>query len=377
MKLAFYINYLNHHQVLVADELYRLLGENFVFVATYPRCEQDLKGGKDYSDRPYCLLAGESEEARRKAMALLREVDVAFIGGGNLEYEVERAKIGKLAFEVSERWLKRGWLNVLSPLVLKNIFYYHTLFRKKPIYKLCCSAFAASDCAKLGAFRNRCYKWGYFTKVDENADFEKDSATQNPPVFRLMWCARFLKLKHPELPVRMAAILKQKGYSFALDFYGSGAEEAETKRLASRLAVEDVVRFHGSRPNEEILLAMKRHDMFLFTSDRLEGWGAVANESMANGCVLVASDAIGSAPYLVEDGRTGYRFQSGDADSLAAAVQRLLDDPARMRRMQENAYRHMRDQWSPRHAAEALLRLIDDLQAGRETSIAAGPCSRA
>ncbi len=33
MKLAFYINYLNHHQVLVAEEMYRLFGENFVIDA--------------------------------------------------------------------------------------------------------------------------------------------------------------------------------------------------------------------------------------------------------------------------------------------------------------------------------------------------------
>ena len=37
----------------------------------------------------------------------------------------------------------------------------------------------------------------------------------------------------------------------------------------------------------------------------------------------------------------------------------------------------MRDVWSPRKAAEALLKLIDDLKNGRETSIVTGPCSKA
>ena len=70
MKLAFYSNYLNHHQVLVADALYAILGDEYKFVATLPRNESELKGGADYSSRPYCILAGESEAAHAQALAL-------------------------------------------------------------------------------------------------------------------------------------------------------------------------------------------------------------------------------------------------------------------------------------------------------------------
>ena len=67
MKLVFYCNYLNHHQVLVADELYKHLGYDYAFVATLPRNDKELKGGLDYSNRPYCILAGESNDAHDKA----------------------------------------------------------------------------------------------------------------------------------------------------------------------------------------------------------------------------------------------------------------------------------------------------------------------
>ena len=39
------------------------------------------------------------------------------------------------------------------------------------------------------------------------------------------------------------------------------------------------------------------HIFLLFTSDRNEG--AALNESMNSGCAVVASDAIGSVPYLM------------------------------------------------------------------------------
>lgn len=40
------------------DEFHKLLGADFCFVATLPRNEKELKGGIDYSIRPYCILAG-------------------------------------------------------------------------------------------------------------------------------------------------------------------------------------------------------------------------------------------------------------------------------------------------------------------------------
>lgn len=376
MKLAFYVNYLNHHQVAVADELYRLLGDDFTFVATYPYNVAELKGGEDYSKRPYCLQAAEGAEAHRKAMKLLHEVDVAVIGGGNLAYEIARAKTGKLTFEMSERWLKRGWLNVLSPLVLKNLYYYYTLFKHNNIYKLCCGGYAASDCRKLGVYKDRCFKWGYFTGA--NATFcLSDSTNTDNGAATIMWCARFIQLKHPELPVKMATRFKNEGYRFILHMYGDGIELQHTQALALQYGVEDVVRFMGNISNTELLHAMGEHEILIFTSNRLEGWGAVVNEAMANGCVPVVSDAVGCAPYLIKDGVNGLLFKSGDVDSLTDKMRWLLEHPEERRKMREAALHHINSLWSPRHAAEALLQLSSDLLSGKEPSITEGPGSRA
>lgn len=40
-----------------------------------------------------------------------------------------------------------------------------------------------------------------------------------------------------------------------------------------------------------------------------KGWEAVANEAMSNGCVLAAADTIGSTPYLIKEGVTGFSFR--------------------------------------------------------------------
>ena len=57
-----------------------------------------------------------------------------------------------------------------------------------------------------------------------------------------------------------------------------------------------------------------------------EGWGAVANESMSCGCILVGSDEIGSVPYLLEEEKTGLVFRSRELESLTNKVKWLLDN---------------------------------------------------
>lgn len=193
-------------------------------------------------------------------------------------------------------------------------------------------------------------------------------------------------LKHPELPVQMAAKLKDKGYKFHIRMYGDEGNAAKhdtiyprkkLQKLIEQLGVQDCVELMGSRPNNEVLDAMRESEIFLFTSDRQEGWGAVANESMANGCALVASDAIGSVPYLIDENRNGLIFHTGDVDSLYSKVKYLLDNPDICKCMAKTARQSMVDIWSPVNAAKSLLTLIDDLQREQECSILKGPCSKA
>lgn len=384
MKLVFYSLFLNHHQAGVADELYAILGDNYRFVEL-STCN-DSKGGGDYSTRPYLVKAWQSKEKYNQAMVLAKTAEVCvFSGYESLPFQKERLKTSLLSFDMGERLLKRGWLNLLSPRIFKiSSSYYLHRWREKSIYKLCCSAFTSSDCNKLGMFKDRCYKWGYFTPVDNKLQIPSINTSREP--VQIMWCARFLTLKHPELVIELAKKLKNKGYDFHIDIFGDADKVAkhekvfprnELESLIKALNVEDCVSLKGNVPNSTIIEEMKRHHIFLFTSDKKEGWGAVANESMANGCVLVASDAIGSSPYLVKDGYNGFLFKSCDIDSLTSKVEWLLNHPTERYKMQTNAMETMRRLWNPRNAANSLLRLIDSIENGRDTEINDGPCSKA
>lgn len=370
------------------DEFYSLLGKDFRFVATLPRNANALKGGMDYSVRPYCILAGENSSDKTYALQLAREAETCVFGAYSQEYAIERAKYNKngLSFEMGERWLKNGWLTIGSPVFREWKRNYRQYFRKANFYKLCCSSFTTEDDIRLNAYKGRHYKWGYFTSVENNVVEEaREEGAANEKI-RFLWCARYLVWKHPESAVKLAARLKKDGYDFVMDMYGdedllaprtATYSKKALEKLIEKLGVGDVVSLKGSRPNNEILDAMRGSDIFLFTSDHLEGWGAVANESMTNGCVLVASDAIGSTNYLVKHKETGMVFRSCNLESLHEQVKYLLDHPKERKRISTTGQKWMTDVWSPAKAASNLLQLIDDLKAGNGTSILEGPCSKA
>lgn len=377
MQLTIFSNFLNHHQVGLADALYSLLGDSFHFVVT---CETDpllLKGGIDYKERNYCIQSYKDSAQYKSAVALATDSDVCVFGANALSFEIIRARTrkGKISFEMGERWFKRGLINILSPNLIKNMFYYHTLFRRDNFYKLCSGAYVKRDQNALMSYKNRCYKWGYFTHVDSIYHRERVDIYNNG--LRMMWCGRLIHWKHPEFAVLLASHLKQNGYQFVIDIYGDGKEYLRIKQLIESTHVTDVVNLKGNRTNNEIQQEMKKHDVFLFTSDKNEGWGAVANEAMSNGCVIIASDAIGSVPYLVAHKKNGLVYKSQNLCSLVDCVKWLYNNSSCIEELGKNAYSTIYNVWSSDNAAKSLIQLSNDLLMGRETTISEGPCSKA
>jgi glycosyltransferase involved in cell wall biosynthesis len=64
-----------------------------------------------------------------------------------------------------------------------------------------------------------------------------------------------------------------------------------------------------------------------------EPWGLVVNEVMCAGIPVIVSDEVGCVPDLVKDGVNGYQMKAGDIPSLAAAIEKLLADEHRRKRM--------------------------------------------
>ena len=136
---------------------------------------------------------------------------------------------------------------------------------------------------------------------------------------------------------------------------GDGECYNEIKKLIEKYELQNQVHLLGSQSTKTVREYMENSELFIFTSDKHEGWGAVLNEAMNSGCAVVASDAIGSAPWLIKDNENGALFRSGNTDDLYAKVKNLLENESLRQNIGINAYENIRKYWNHTVAAERLV----------------------
>lgn len=389
MKIIFVSNYINHHQIPVSNELYRQLGEDYCFIQTEPiEAERLQMGWEDQTGKlPYLKCYYEQPEVCKR---LIMESDAVIFGGTDEEsYIQDRLRAGKLIIRYSERLYKTGQWKAVSPRGLIKKYQDHTRYRKAPVYLLCAGGYVPSDFHIVHAYPEKMLKWGYFPAtmeldIDEvweqknKKALETGERVSKEGIMTLLWAGRFIDWKHPELPVLLAQQLKQKGYKFHLTMVGGGDMEPEIREMIREKQLEDCVELAGYLSPEQVREKMLDSQIYLFTSDYQEGWGAVLNEAMNSGCAVVASHAIGAVPFLAQHGKNGLIFESGNLKDLCRQVENLLQNQKEAEKLGKAAYQTIAETWNAEKAADRLLTTIKNLQLQEELSFyAEGPCSRA
>lgn len=378
MTITFVSNLLHHHQIPICNEWYRILGENFHFISTLPFPESMLSiGYEDHAAKyPYNINSFKGEEELSRAKSLIDSSDVVIFGSAPDTWFHERIVANKLTFRYSERLFKKSSLLLLDPRIMRFSYLNHFRYRKNNLHLLCASAYMANDAALIASYPDKMYKWGYFTSVKQ-LDIDQLLRARRGKKVQILWVARFLKWKHPELAIKAAAQLRDSGLEFSLNMFGSGDQLERSKRLVEDLALGEHVYFKGNASNEEILNQMQRSDIFLFTSDRNEGWGSVLNESMASGCAVIAAHEIGSAPFLITHKENGVLFKSNCLDDLTNKLEQLITNSVLRERLARSAYCTMRERWSPEIAANNFIRLAGALLSNQMNPIQDAPCAPA
>lgn len=348
MTITFVSNYLTIHQIPFCEAMYREMGDDFRFVNTEQMEAERISMGWGNEKRyPF-------EIDLQQAGNLIDDSDIVIIGSAN-DYNIQyRLKNNKPVIRYSERILKDGRWHVLSPRAICNMLKAHTKYANKKVWMLCASAYTSGDYSLFGAYLGKCYKWGYFPKTliySKDQLFEKKRNT----TVQLLWCGRLIKLKHPEAAILVAKQMQEKEIRFHMDIIGDGELKSELQRQIKEYHLDKSVSLLGFIAPDEVRDYMEKANIFLFTSDFHEGWGAVLNEAMNSGCACVASHAIGSAPYLVNDGENGFLYRNGDIQQLCNRVETLAKNEALCRALGVNAYHTIADTWNADVAAKRII----------------------
>lgn len=363
MKIVFVTNFLNHHQLPLCEEFLKYADFKFVAMQKVPQNRLDM-GYSDMNEQyPFVVKTYKGEDCS----ILVNEADAVIANGiESIPYIKQRLQNDKLTFIYSERLYKRGVLRRLNPrayLYVKHLFLDYK--KNKNFYVLCASAYTSFDLSLWGFPKEKCLKWGYFPRI------ETTFVKRNNPVLKLVWTGRFLKWKHPEKALIIAQYLEDNHIKYHLTMIGVGTLQKELEEKAKSLNIS----FTGSVHPDEVYKYMKKSDIFLFTSDFNEGWGAVLNEAMYEGCSCIASSAAGATYYLVSNNENGLIYDFRDDKDLIDKVMYLANHKNVREEMGEKAFYTIQNMWNAEVAVNRLIKLIEsnfDLRLYTD-----GPCSLA
>jgi glycosyltransferase involved in cell wall biosynthesis len=136
--------------------------------------------------------------------------------------------------------------------------------------------------------------------------------TENNKVF--IFCGKFEWKKNPLLLVR--AFNKLHISDVVLVMVGNGPLEEEVKKEAKNNPNIKFLPFQ----NQSMMPSIYRIGDVVVLPSVTETWGLSVNEAMACGRAIITSDKVGCAINLIQPGKNGFIFKSGDLDDLISSM---------------------------------------------------------
>lgn len=374
MNIVMVSNYMNHHQIPFCDELFVLTNGEFKFIATNPVAEFRINLGYHNMDkeRDYIIASYENEGSYNCAKKICEKADVLIIGNVSKAFKVPLTK-HKMVFYYSERLFKD--IKAVCSNAGRFAKYFMKRLKYKNTYLLCASAYAAHDYRITGNFKKNALKWGYFPEAFDYSMTDLIEKKRNETV-KILWVGRLIEWKHPELAVKTAKYLDEKKIDFEMEIIGEGEMEGLLKNQIIEDKLSEKVKILGSIPQEEVRLHMEKANIYLFTSDQNEGWGAVLNEAMNAACAVIGCLEAGSVPYLINN-QTGVVFHKNDMKTLFHCCEKLALNPDLVLQIGLLAHERIQNVWNGKVAARRILQVIESRQSGERIDFDDGPCSPA
>lgn len=190
---------------------------------------------------------------------------------------------------------------------------------------VCISHFARSQMMKLSPYEH----WHKLDIVRLGVDpdvFLPTQADEKSDSFELICVGRLTPAKGQHILIDALKRLIGDGRKVQLRVVGDGEDRDSLHAHVKQCGIQDAVIFEGAVNQERIRELYARADAFVIPSFA-EGIPVVLMESMSMGIPCITTRITG-IPELITDGENGLLTTPSDIEALAAAVSRLMDDPA-------------------------------------------------
>ena len=184
---------------------------------------------------------------------------------------------------------------------------------------------------------------------------------------RLLWVGRLDPDKGLEVLLDAFRMVngRHPDQEWHLDLIGTGLIEKQITQRATDLGLARSVHLHGFVPfGPELNEHYDRATAYALPSNESEGFPQVLIEAMARALPVIAT-AVAGIPYALHDGENALLLPPRDPHALAAAIERMLSDPALYRRCSENGLRFAREHTLEAQTKRFLQEALPYIERGR------------
>lgn len=324
MKIVLLMNIVSEHQLPLAREIVRRVGEdNYRYVYLKRTFAEREKLGWKIQELPkWCVPLKGNER-------LLEEADCLYSGERRVDLFERRTRAGKITVYCSERWFRPrgivpGKVRLLNPkFFLMTRRMVRWLNQDERAKWLAIGPKAKEDAEWIGVDSEKILPWGYFVSPSVLPAHGSVRSNGNFDELRLLWVGRMLPCKRVEDIIQAVRLCNEGRYGnvtgprITLDVFGVGPQENYLKKMVSRLKLCDLVRFAPPVPMNEVRALMRNHDLYVFSSNAREGWGAVVSEALEEGMRVIGTYEAGSSATLLPQSNL---YHAGDYRRLAEMI---------------------------------------------------------
>ena len=194
--------------------------------------------------------------------------------------------------------------------------------------------------------------WNCLNDADYKLSANDRQVTENDCTIRVLYIGRLYRDKKMHLLIEAAAILKDRGVTFVVDIVGDGPELTATKEKSIALDLNDVIRFHGAKYDDELTQFLSKADIGVIPS-----WaGLSAIQYMASGIPVITEENQGinhppEVSAIIED-ETGAFFDFESAESLANTIEATYP---KVKNLSNSCLKLVREQFTPEAVKEAII----------------------
>lgn len=173
---------------------------------------------------------------------------------------------------------------------------------------------------------------------------------------QLITVCRLVPAKGLDILLAACSELKKRGHSFVLHIIGDGPYRPELERMAVDLDVYEETIFYGYMLHPEQFMPF--FDIFVLPS-RAEAFGSVFAEAALCRLALVGTN-VGGISEQIEHGRNGFLVPPEDAEALAEALAKLMEEPDLRSRMAGLAEKKAKSNYSLQRVIRQLAKVYEE-----------------